>query len=132
VDTKLFARVAAIGLAAVAITLAVIQMREPSTPPPDPLAIDTAAAPADPLRAELRRCQSIGVDAASDRNCLRAWAENRRRFLAPGARPRERLDAPEATRPTAPDEAQVAPCEDSPPEDQPIVKSQEPVAAAVD
>ena len=105
-DNKLFARVAAIGFAAVAIALAAIQMREPSTPSPDPMTIDAYAEPVDPLRAELRRCQSIGVEAASDQACLRAWAENRRRFLSPGARPMERLPAPKEPRPD--DEAGVS------------------------
>lgn len=100
VDSKLLARVAGIALAAVAITLAAIQMREPSATPPAPVAVEAEAAPVDPLRAELRRCQSIGVEAASDRACLRAWAENRRRFLAPGARPMERLDPPEGAEAT--------------------------------
>src|SRR3546814_7182540 len=35
----------------------------------------------DPLRAELRRCRSIGQAAASDTLCLRAWAEQRSRFF---------------------------------------------------
>jgi len=42
---------------------------------------------ADPLIGALRRCQLLGQAAAGDVNCLRAWAENRRRFMAPGARP---------------------------------------------
>ena len=33
------------------------------------------------LRAELRRCRSIGQAAASDQVCLRAWAEQRSRFF---------------------------------------------------
>ncbi|MFA5965238.1 MAG: putative entry exclusion protein TrbK-alt [Sphingomonas sp.] len=41
----------------------------------------------DPLFGELRRCQLLGQAAAADTGCLRAWAENRRRFMAPGARP---------------------------------------------
>jgi len=32
--------------------------------------------------------------AAGDSACLRAWAENRRRFLAPGARPEAAIEAP--------------------------------------
>ncbi len=45
----------------------------------------------NPLLIELRRCQSIGAAGASDPDCLRAWGENRRRFLAPGARPAARI-----------------------------------------
>jgi conjugative transfer region protein TrbK len=49
------------------------------------------AASADPLRGELIRCQELGEEGTRDPKCLRAWAENRRRFLKPGARPVERL-----------------------------------------
>lgn len=35
----------------------------------------------DPLRARLRTCRQAGQAAASDPECLRAWDENRRRFL---------------------------------------------------
>ncbi|MBJ6722731.1 putative entry exclusion protein TrbK-alt, partial [Bacillus sp. PR5] len=37
--------------------------------------------PADPLRETLRRCQQLGEAAASDAECLAAWAESRDRFL---------------------------------------------------
>ena len=42
---------------------------------------------ADPLRAEFARCQALGEAGAHDPACLAAWAENRRRFLAPDRRP---------------------------------------------
>ncbi len=41
---------------------------------------------ADPLRAEFARCQGLGEAGAHDPACLSAWAENRRRFLAPDRR----------------------------------------------
>ncbi|MGI9375017.1 MAG: putative entry exclusion protein TrbK-alt [Tsuneonella suprasediminis] len=89
-DIKLFARIAAIALAAVAITLGLLRMREPPPPPPpDPVTIAEDVPPVDPLRGELRRCQAIGVDAASDRDCMRAWAQNRRRFLGSDAQSSE-------------------------------------------
>ena len=43
--------------------------------------------PADPLIAEMRRCQLLGEPGAHDAGCLAAWAENRRRFLALDRRP---------------------------------------------
>jgi len=43
------------------------------------------AATADPLRAELLRCQALGEAGARDAGCLAIWAESRRRFL--GGRP---------------------------------------------
>ena len=41
----------------------------------------TAARPADPLAAELARCQALGMAAQNDAACTAAWAENRRRFF---------------------------------------------------
>ena len=61
----------------------------------------TTQAQGDPLRDELIRCQVLGEAGPRDPACLRAWAENRNRFLAPGARPTERLpDIPPAPRNT--------------------------------
>lgn len=34
-----------------------------------------------PLEAELRWCRHLGDEALRDRNCLRAWTQNRERFL---------------------------------------------------
>ena len=42
--------------------------------------------PSDPLAAEFARCQALGEAGAHDAGCLAAWAENRRRFLAPERR----------------------------------------------
>jgi len=80
-ETKHLARIAAIALVAVAITLTVLELREAPTLPPEPVAYVPAEPDADPLRAELRRCQALGAAAAQDESCLKAWAENRRRFL---------------------------------------------------
>ena len=41
----------------------------------------------DPLKTEFERCQLLGEAGAHDPDCLSAWAENRRRFLAPDRRP---------------------------------------------
>ncbi|MBX9875847.1 MAG: putative entry exclusion protein TrbK-alt [Beijerinckiaceae bacterium] len=90
-DSKLLARIGAVIFIAIAITMTAIEMsRAPEPPRAAPAAVaDTSAT--DPLLIELRRCQSIGAAGASDPDCLRAWAENRRRFLAPGARPAARI-----------------------------------------
>lgn len=93
-DGKWLARGGAIAFVAMAITMTAIEMRDA---PKRGDAVEESAAvaePADPLRAELIRCQSIGQAGASDGACLRAWAENRRRFLAPGARPIGAIAAP--------------------------------------
>ena len=70
-------------LCAAAAMLAVKEGRElhESAPP----AMQTV--PADPLVAEMRRCQLLGEPGAHDARCLAAWAENRRRFLGVDRRP---------------------------------------------
>ncbi|MEP7008066.1 MAG: putative entry exclusion protein TrbK-alt [Sphingomonas bacterium] len=84
-------RIGAIAFAAIAITMTAIEMRDAGNPAPEHAAAVPIANDADPLHGELIRCQMIGQAGASDSDCLRAWAENRRRFLAPGARPQQRL-----------------------------------------
>jgi conjugative transfer region protein TrbK len=86
-QTKTVVRIGAIAFVAIAITISALQVR--MSPGAAELG-GTATAPAagtDPLLPELVRCQSIGAAGATDRDCLRAWAENRRRFLAGGSRP---------------------------------------------
>ena len=41
----------------------------------------------DPLSIEFARCLALGEAGARDQACLRAWADNRRRFLTPNGRP---------------------------------------------
>jgi conjugative transfer region protein TrbK len=91
---KMFARLGAVVFVAVAITATAIEMnRKEETP--EPWASGRAAqTQTDPLRDELIRCQVLGEAGPRDPSCLRAWAENRNRFLAPGARPAERLPEP--------------------------------------
>lgn len=100
VDSKTLPRIGAIAFVAIAITISVIELRNKPASEEAATPVVTAAA-IDPLRAELSRCQSIGQAGARDTGCLRAWAENRRRFLVVGARPAgvspaEAADAPEA------------------------------------
>lgn len=89
-DSKLLARIGAIVFVAIAITMTAIEMSRPEPVREAPAAVAATTA-TDPLLIELRRCQSLGQAGASDPDCLRAWAENRRRFLAPGARPAARI-----------------------------------------
>lgn len=91
-DTKLLARIGAIIFIAIAITMTAIEMSRPPGPAREgPAALPDSSAAADPLLIELRRCQSLGQAGATDSDCLRAWAENRRRFLAPSGRPAARI-----------------------------------------
>lgn len=92
VETKLLARIGAVVFIAIAITMTAIEMSRPAGSGQDESAPAVAVSEtADPLLIELRRCQSLGAAGASDHDCLRAWAENRRRLLAPGARPAARI-----------------------------------------
>ncbi|CAM5530381.1 hypothetical protein MAUB1S_08847 [Mycolicibacterium aubagnense] len=101
-DGKMFARLGAIVFVAVAVTAAAIEMTRKEDAPIYQSVDRAGAETADPLRAELIRCAGIGEAGPRDPSCLRAWAENRRRFLAPGARPAEPLpNAPQSPRPTA-------------------------------
>lgn len=86
-DGKMLARLGAVIFVAVAITATAIELtrkgEEPAVRPVRPAETSSA----DPLRDELRRCQLLGEAATRDPACLRAWAENRARFLAPGSSP---------------------------------------------
>ena len=79
-DGKVLARLGAVVFVAIAVTATAIDMArkdEPSAPPP----ASAFQLPADPLRETLRRCQQLGDAAASDTDCLAAWAQSRDRFL---------------------------------------------------
>lgn len=54
--------------------------------PATSVALESSVA-SDPLKSEFERCQLLGEAGAHDPACLSAWAENRRRFLAPDRRP---------------------------------------------
>ncbi|MBN9566998.1 MAG: putative entry exclusion protein TrbK-alt [Alphaproteobacteria bacterium] len=98
-DGKMLARLGAVAFVAVAVTATAIEMTRKEEAPETWPSGRTAEAPADPLRDALIRCQALGEEGPRDPECRRAWAENRHRFLAPGARPAERLpDMPPAPR----------------------------------
>lgn len=99
-DGKFLARIGAGVFVALAITATAIEMTRDKTPATRSDVPQPVAQAEDPLRAELIRCQQLGEGGPRDATCLRAWAENRRRFLAPGARPSDRI--PSAAPPQAP------------------------------
>ena len=99
-DGKMLARLGAIVFVAVAVTATAIELTRKEDEPAGWSAERVENSQADPLRTELIRCQRLGDAGPRDAACLRAWAENRERFLAPGARPKERLpDAATAPQP---------------------------------
>ncbi|PWK62016.1 putative entry exclusion protein TrbK-alt [Roseicyclus mahoneyensis] len=79
-DGRSIAGIAAIILAAAALTAAAVQMTRGVRDAParmEPAQAQTE----DPLHAEQRRCQAMGEAAARDPGCLAVWAETRERFL---------------------------------------------------
>ena len=84
------ARIAAMAFVMLAIAAIAVQIKHGDQKPTAPSSSSTAMVDADPIRAELIRCQTLGEPGAHDAGCLRAWAENRRRFLrlaAPSSEP---------------------------------------------
>jgi conjugative transfer region protein TrbK len=77
--TTTIARIGAAGFVVTALALSIVQLNEPTSTATQTVFV--ADDKIDPLRAELRRCRSIGQAAASDTRCLRAWAEQRSRFF---------------------------------------------------
>ena len=92
-DSKLFARIGAIAFVSLAITMTALQLREERKPERTET-ISVAEPDGDPLPEMLRLCSELGELAETTNECRLAWAENRRRFLAPGARPKERFPQP--------------------------------------
>ena len=99
-DEKTLARLGAIIFIAFAITATVFEMTRKQAAPTGGDVQPVNASVADPLRAELIRCQLLGEAGARDAACLRVWAENRTRFLTPGARPDPQT--PDPTPPSVP------------------------------
>lgn len=79
-DGKTLARLGAIVFVAVAITATAIEMNRSGERHDDPVT-QPSVVTRNPLRAELARCGAMGEAGGRDPACLRAWAENRRRFL---------------------------------------------------
>ena len=80
-DGKTLARIGAIIFVAFACLTAVIDMNRPDDGQADFAMPRPAVIGRDPLDAELARCSGLGEAGPRDPSCLKAWAENRRRFL---------------------------------------------------
>lgn len=80
-DGKTLARIGAVVFVALAIIATAIEMNRPVDRQDDPAPLARPAIGRDPLRAELARCGGMGEAGGRDPSCLRAWADNRRRFL---------------------------------------------------
>lgn len=84
-DGKTLARIGAIVFVAFAITATAIEMNRKDDRPEVSATQGRPVASQDPLVTELLRCSEIGEAGTRDPVCLKAWAENRRRFLGQSA-----------------------------------------------
>ena len=101
-DGKTLARVGAIVFVAVAITATAIEMNRKDVAPDVLVTQGRSVTAPDPLAVELLRCSEIGEAGTRDPNCLKAWAENRRRFLGRPAPVSPSPVAPTTLFPSAP------------------------------
>ena len=83
ISAKLLIRAAAIGLAALAIMRAAVELS--GIDPSRSLAGDAISTSSDTFDRELERCRHLAPEQANDTACRRAWAESRRRFLGHSA-----------------------------------------------
>ncbi len=77
----LLVRVGAIVFVAIAITALVLGFADRKPAPAVTQRKAMTASDADPLRSTLRHCQRMGEAAASEPDCIDAWATSRDRFL---------------------------------------------------
>ena len=105
-DGKILVRLGAVAFVAIAIVAMVTEIKR-SADRQDGFAAETRPVrKRDPLDTELSRCSSLGEAGSRDPLCLKAWAENRRRFLGqmnPAASPAP--TAPTTLFPNAPGSA---------------------------
>lgn len=91
-NSKLFARVGAGAFVAIAITMAVLELREESAPPQAEF-VTVPDNSGDDAEATLAYCAELGLEAASVGICTEAWAAERRRFLGQAERDAAALEA---------------------------------------
>jgi conjugative transfer region protein TrbK len=80
-DGKILARLCAVAFVAIAIVAMVTEIKRSDDRQGGFAAETRPVRKRDPLDTELSRCSSLGEAGARDASCLKAWAENRRRFL---------------------------------------------------
>ncbi|MBM3927545.1 MAG: conjugal transfer protein TrbK [Sphingomonadales bacterium] len=79
-EGKTLVRIGAAAFAGIAVTAAAIEATREEKPMV-PVTVEVSTAPPDPMREALARCRFMGEAATSDAMCLKAWADNRARFL---------------------------------------------------
>ena len=89
--SKLLARVGAGAFVAIAITMAVFELREEPAPPQAEI-VTVPDETGDGAKATLTYCAELGLEAVSVDICTEAWAAERRRFLGQAERDAAELD----------------------------------------
>ncbi len=80
-DGKILARIGAVVFVALAVTATAIDMNRSDAGPEKATAKPPSIGHHDPLDDQLARCSLAGEAGARNPQCLKAWADNRRRFL---------------------------------------------------
>lgn len=93
-DLKIAARMISVLALGAAMSAALMALREDGVE--DAPAQNLRIPGGEPPHTELVRCRDLGVAAAADAGCKRAWAENRRRFF--GMDDPQRAAAPKSER----------------------------------
>lgn len=106
-DLKIAARMVALLAIGAAITAAVMALRGdgPRDGAEDAPAQGLHHPGGEPARHEFGRCRHLGIAAADEAACRKAWAENRRRFFGsqkPGRPPAPKPERFDETRPADP------------------------------
>lgn len=79
-DLKIAARIVAVFALGAGLTAAIVALQDEDAT--DANAPSIGRPGGEPVNTGLARCRDLGVAAADDAACRKAWAENRRRFFA--------------------------------------------------
>ncbi|MBB4010491.1 putative entry exclusion protein TrbK-alt [Allorhizobium taibaishanense] len=85
-DFKIAARMTSVLAIGAGLTATLMAFSQRQGPEEAPIfrSLDPGGDPeTDGARKELLRCRDLGAEALRDKDCLKAWMENRRRFLKP-------------------------------------------------
>ena len=97
-DARIAARMIAVLALGAAMTAAVMALRGDGMEDAAPHSLRRPGG--EPAESDLVRCRDLGMAAADDPTCRKAWAESRRRFLQ--TREPERAVTPKPERPAMP------------------------------
>jgi conjugative transfer region protein TrbK len=79
-DLKIAARLLAVFALGAGLTAAIVALQDEDATDAQSPSIGRPGG--EPINTGLARCRDLGVAAADDAACRKAWAENRRRFFA--------------------------------------------------